>query len=143
MTLFIRRLAPSDDLKNCFKIRHEVFVIGQNVPLELEIDGMDADCWQYLGEEGDRPVATARVYFPEKGTAKIQRVAVLPDCQGKGFGHALMRHILSDLKGSATKVKLDSQTHALKFYEKLGFQKVGEEFMDAGIPHYAMFLALA
>lgn len=142
MTLLIRRLAPADSLTECLKIRHKVFVIEQHVPIELEVDGLDPDCWHYLGKLDEKAVATARVCFPEQDVAKIQRVAVLPACQGKGIGLALMQYILSDLTGKAAKAKLDSQTHAQKFYEKLGFQKIGAEFMDAGIPHCAMWLTL-
>lgn len=134
------RLSQTDDLSDCLKIRHEVFVIGQNVPPDLEVDGKDNECWHYLAEQNGKPVATARVCFPDKNTAKIQRVAVLDECQGKGVGKALMLYILADLKNHASKAKLDSQTHAIPFYAKLGFKKIGKEFMDAGIPHYTMTL---
>ena len=136
------RITSTEELSFCLKVRHEVFVIGQKVPIDLEVDGEDNACWHYLATQDSKPVATARVAFPEEGLTKIQRVAVLPELQGKGIGKALMLHILADLKGHASKIKLDSQTHALPFYEKLGFQKIGEEFMDAGIPHYTMTMNL-
>jgi len=39
-------------------------------------------------------------------------------------------------------VCLAAQTYALGFYQKQGFQVVGEAFLDAGIPHRMMFLEL-
>jgi predicted GNAT family N-acyltransferase len=39
-------------------------------------------------------------------------------------------------------VELNAQTHALGFYEQLGFRAQGEEFMEAGIPHRHMRLVL-
>jgi len=39
-------------------------------------------------------------------------------------------------------VKLGAQIHALGFYQALGFQGVGAEYMDAGIPHLDMILRL-
>ena len=53
-----------------------------------------------------------------------------------------MRFILSDLRQHALikKVKLSSQTYAIQFYEKLGFQVCSDEYMDAGIPHKDMRL---
>jgi predicted GNAT family N-acyltransferase len=36
------------------------------------------------------------------------------------------------------KVFLHAQTSATGFYERHGFQALGEEFMDAGIPHRYM-----
>lgn len=35
-------------------------------------------------------------------------------------------------------LKLNAQTHAIPFYEKLGYKVISEEFMDAGIPHKTM-----
>ena len=35
-----------------------------------------------------------------------------------------------------------AQTHALGFYERLGFVAFGDEFDDAGIPHRDMVLEL-
>ena len=34
--------------------------------------------------------------------------------------------------------KLGSQDQAIPFYERLGFNIVGEGFVDAGIPHHWM-----
>ena len=33
---------------------------------------------------------------------------------------------------------LGAQTHAIGFYEKLGFTAFGPEYLDAGIPHRDM-----
>lgn len=38
--------------------------------------------------------------------------------------------------------RLGSQTHAIGFYEKLGFAAEGPEYDDAGIPHRDMTLRL-
>ena len=38
----------------------------------------------------------------------------------------------------ATKAILAAQTHAIGFYEALGYVPFGDEFMDAGIPHRNM-----
>ena len=133
-----RRLVKDEDIGPCIGIRRAVFVVGQNVPEDLEIDGLDGEAWHYLGEQNGHAVATARVRFPEKDVAKIERVAVLDECRGQGIGHTLMLFILDDIKGAARKTKLSSQTHAVPFYERLGFKAYGDEFMDAGIPHYMM-----
>ena len=39
-------------------------------------------------------------------------------------------------------MKLNAQMSAVRFYEKLGYEIVSEEFMDAGIPHVTMIKAL-
>jgi ElaA protein len=132
------------DLEACFSIRRLVFVEEQNVPLELELDDLDAIATHFLARlpSGD-PIACARCY-PKDDTLKIGRVAVLPSFRGQGIGLAVMQFVLAwaAQKGYAS-AALDSQTHALAFYERLGFIAFGPEFDDAGIPHRHMTKALA
>lgn len=106
-----------------------------------EVDGKDGECRHYLGFVDDVPVATARVMNLGK-TAKIQRVAVLDEHRGTGLGLALMRFILQDLKSDFGNAVLGSQTHAIGFYEQLGFVAFGAEYDDAGIPHRDMKMTL-
>ncbi len=123
-------------------IRRAVFIVEQDVPEDLEVDGLDGDARHVLAvDDADAPLATARVRFVDDA-AKIERVAVLKAARGRGVGQGIMRWIVNALSGedSVAKLKLGSQTHAVKFYEKLGFEKHGAEYMDAGIPHYAMVL---
>jgi len=134
-------LARTTDIATCHAIRHEVFVIGQDVPQALEVDGEDPICRHYLATQNGTPIATARVK-PLGAEAKIQRVAVLDTHRGTGLGAELMRFILHDLKADFTHAVLGSQTHAIGFYERLGFTPFGPEYDDAGIPHRDMRRAL-
>ena len=38
------------------------------------------------------------------------------------------------------KIYINSQKHAIGFYEKFGFEVTSEEFLEAGIPHKSMEL---
>nr|WP_324286803.1 GNAT family N-acetyltransferase [Methylobacillus flagellatus] len=40
-------------------------------------------------------------------------------------------------------IHVSAQTHASGFYEKAGFRRIGDEYMDAGIPHQAMKLHIS
>jgi len=73
-------------------------------------------------------------------TAKIERVAVLKEGRGRGVGTELMRYILQEIHSHShiQTIKLGSQNSAIPFYEKLGFQVIGEEYLDADIPHRLM-----
>jgi predicted GNAT family N-acyltransferase len=128
-------------------IRFEVFVDEQQVPPEEELDAYDAEARHWLvwavegpgGPEG--PIATARaVAQGERGERwKIGRVAVRQPWRGRGVGHALMAAIAEAGKAAgARELVLDSQTHALGFYARLGYVAEGPEFLDAGIPHRRM-----
>lgn len=126
-------------IQQCMNIRHIVFIDGQNVPSELELDGKDAQSEHYLLTVENTSVATARIQL--FGTyAKIERVAVLPTFQGHQLGWGLMQYILADLKKrpGIKQARLSSQTHAIPFYEKLGFELCSDEYIDAGIPHRDM-----
>ena len=77
-------------------------------------------------------------------TGKVGRVCVLPEARGRHVGQALIREAVQVFRATpgVTKVKLGAQTHALGFYAALGFQAVGEVYMDAGIPHQDMVRTL-
>lgn len=143
MSLLIKKALSDEEIKQCMNIRFNVFVESQHVPLHEEVDGKDADASHYLLLIDNHPAGVARVrclgdYF------KIERVAILDEYQGRGLGRGIMRFILSDLKMLSTfnKVKLSSQTHAIPFYEKLGFSICSDEYLDAGIKHRDMQLTL-
>lgn len=135
------KVTRTQDLATCLEIRRVVFIEGQNVPEHEEVDGNDPDCLHYLMHVEDKAIATARI-TNLGDVAKIQRVAVLEKYRGTGAGAKLMQAILTDLKGQFTSAKLGSQTHAIGFYERLGFEVYGPEFDDAGIPHRNMKIDL-
>lgn len=138
--------AKDAEVKTCLAIRQEVFVEEQNVPLDLELDGLDSVATHFLlVDEAGQGVATARIRLLEEGSSvKIERVAVRKAARGKGFGRDLMVHILSEIKKNETcqTVLLEAQEYILPFYEQLGFHAHGGTFMDAGIPHKKMSQSL-
>ncbi len=136
-------IAPTDDLAACHAIRRVVFIEEQGVPEAEEIDDLDAAALHLLARLDGRPVGTARL-LRQGDTGKIGRVAVLREARGAGLGAGLMRAAVDQFRAmdGVARVKLGAQTHALGFYEKLGFTAFGPEFDDAGIPHRAMVLQL-
>lgn len=127
----------TDDLATCLALRRVVFIEEQNVSEPDEVDGLDPSCLHLLAIDGETPVGTARILI-ENDLAKIGRVCVLPSRRGTGLGAALIRAALETSKGKAIQAKLGAQTHALGFYEKLGFNATGPIYDDAGIPHRDM-----
>jgi ElaA protein len=131
-------VALTDDIPRVLAIRRVVFIEGQNVPEEREVDGCDRDALHLLLEKDGLPIGTARLML-EGDTGKIGRVAVLENHRGAGFGVLLINKSLEVLRARGMRrAKLGAQTHAIGFYEKLGFTAQGPEFMDAGIPHRDM-----
>jgi len=131
------RLADWDDDGDALQsIRLQVFVHEQQVPVELEWDGLDAGCTHLIAEDAaGRGIGCARL-LPD---GHIGRMAVLRDWRGQGVGRALLRAILIEAAGAGfAEVLLNAQIQALGFYAREGFEPFGAEFMDAGIPHRAM-----
>ncbi len=117
------------------KIRYEVFVRGQNVPEEIETDGLDPDCTHVLLSIDGKPVGTGRI----QNDGHIGRVAVLQEFRGKGFGTMIIKKLEEAAKEIKLRsVYLNSQCHAELFYKRLGYRPVGETFMEAGIEHVKM-----
>jgi predicted GNAT family N-acyltransferase len=113
------------------------------VPADIELDEQDATARHWLATAGDRPVGTARAVALPDGAWKVGRVAVHADMRGQGVGLAIMRVIASEARlAGAKQLVLESQVHAMPFYERLGYQAEGPEFMEAGIPHQKMFMRL-
>ncbi|NQT27819.1 GNAT family N-acetyltransferase [candidate division KSB1 bacterium] len=130
----------SDYQDEIIRIRHDVFVIGQNVPPDLEIDGKDSECVQVLvWDDQDRPIATGRMQMD----GKIGRMAVLQPNRGQGIGRRMLDVFIEHARSNNyEKVYLNSQMQATPFYEKAGFQSKGKIFYEAGIPHVKMMLNL-
>ena len=136
----IRAAKTTQDIDECFRIRDEVFIVEQRVPIDMERDEHDSEALHFIALTDGQPVGTARVVLRDNGTsAKIGRVAVYQSNRGSGIGRLLMAAVEGspDLE-HVQNFLLDAQTHALRFYARLGYEAYGDEFMDAGIPHRHM-----
>ncbi len=138
-----RWIAKTCDLETCLLLRRKVFIDEQNVPEDEEIDAYDETAIHLLAFEDDTPVGTARIVVQGE-VGKIGRVYVLKEYRGTGLGADLINAALEQMRGlpDVTTARLGAQTHALGFYERLGFAAFGDEYLDAGIPHFDMERAL-
>ena len=128
----------SELMQIAHQIRHEVFVIGQNCPADLEYE-FEEESTHFLVLYNGKAVATAR-HRKTKNGYKLERFAVLESKRGKGYGRHVLIAILDDLKDFKGKIYMHAQKQVLPFYEKLGFVKEGEVFEEAAIMHYKMTL---
>jgi|29_taG_2_1085357.scaffolds.fasta_scaffold03588_2 predicted GNAT family N-acyltransferase len=136
-------ITVTEDRDTCFRLRFEIFVDEQGVPVEEEIDALDDVATHLLATQGGQPIGTARIVF-DGNTAMIGRVCVSRAARGTGLGKALIEkavEIARDTPG-VRRAKLGAQVQALGFYEKLGFAAFGPVYDDAGIDHRDMVLEL-
>ncbi|MEO7917199.1 MAG: GNAT family N-acetyltransferase [Dokdonella sp.] len=128
------------DLPDLREIREQVFIVEQNVPAIAEWDDVDAQSLHVIARDIDgRAIGTGRLN-PQH---TIGRVAVISRWRGRGVGAALVKALLDGARarGSA-RVELHSQTHAINFYERLGFVAFGDEYLECDIAHRSMVIAL-
>ena len=126
------------DRATVFAIRGAVFVAEQRVPIAEEPDVHDADAEHLLARIDGNPVGTGRLVADGR-RGVLGRLAVLPEARGTGTGAALAGAIEERArKLGLSEMELHAQTHALGFYQRLGYIARGEEYMDAGIPHLDM-----
>ncbi len=122
-------------------IRLEVFVVEQKVPVEQEVDPMDAQCVHACAFDAQgHAVGTGRL-LPD---GHVGRMSVLRACRAMGVGSALLNALVEEaLRLKFECVVLHAQTHAIGFYAAHGFVKEGEEFYEANIAHILMRKPLA
>lgn len=122
-------------------IRNEVFVEEQGVPADLELDGADPGCTHVLAFDREGvAIATARLM----SDGRIGRMAVRRAWRGQGVGSALLHALLEQAaQQGMTRVYLHAQQQACDFYARQGFAQEGSDYLEAGIPHRTMVLALA
>ncbi|MBS4172071.1 GNAT family N-acetyltransferase [Bacillus sp. FJAT-49736] len=134
----IVKVTSEDELQDAFQIRKIVFVEEQKVPEEEEIDQYEKDAAHFVLYDEGKPIGAGRFRIvDEKG--KVERICVLSSYRGKGAGKVIMEAIEQYAsENNLKKLKLNAQTHAIPFYEKLNYEIISGEFLDAGIPHKTM-----
>lgn len=124
-----------DELYRIMWLRNEVFVVGQKITAEPEIDGLDPQCAHAMLWLGDRLIGTARV-FTARSPLVVGRVAIHTDSQRGGYGTAMMTSLQDRLGESPA--ELHAQAHLEAWYSRLGWTRVGEVYLEAEIEHVTM-----
>lgn len=123
-------------------IRQDVFVKEQAVPYDEEFDEQDSESEHVLAFLGGKPVGCGR-FFVQDGHGVMGRIASLKEYRGNGVGAAVCRELIGLARHRGVgEITIHAQTAAEGFYEKLGFARFGETFMEAGIEHVMMRLGL-
>ncbi len=130
-----------EELYQILRLRSEVFVVEQDCVYQ-DIDNKDQNAIHLYYIDNDEIVAYTRIF---KGgdyyeNPSIGRVVVSKKERGKDLGKKIMidsiEYIKQNIKGE--KIELSAQKYLDKFYEDLGFYKIGEDYLEDGIPHQRM-----
>jgi ElaA protein len=131
----------SKEINDIFSLRSEVFIVEQEC-IYQDVDGKDEKADHVLLIINNQLVGYTRVfneniYFKE---ASFGRAVVKKNYRGEGYGHLLVEKSLEHLKtNKQSPIKISAQSHLKEFYSSHGFVAKGEEYMEDGIPHTAMY----
>lgn len=136
--LTLIKVSEPYEMMEAIDIRYKVFCLEQNVPYELEmVVEEEKISTTFIIRYKNKAIGTIR-YCLIGNDIKLQRFAFLYDYRKNGFGKDTFKFV-SDLlmnEYKPNKIFFEGQAYLEKFYENLGFTKIGEEFMEAGIKHF-------
>lgn len=137
--LKIKSVKNNKDLEKVFRIREIVFIKEQKVPKNIEIDEFDKIVKHFIVLYENKSIGCARIRFVDK-KAKLERIALLKNYRGKGFGKIVTKYLVKYCKKKNVKeIFMHSQYHLKDFYRKLGFKQRRKAFLEAGIKHIQMY----
>ncbi|MFH6603108.1 GNAT family N-acetyltransferase [Maribacter algicola] len=133
-------LTPKE-LYAILRLRSEVFVVEQNCVYQ-DLDDKDVLALHVIGFKKNTVVAYTRVFKPGDyfSEASIGRVVVKANERQYGYGREIMAASIKAVENlfHTTTIHLSAQCYLQKFYNSLGFEQIGEEYLEDGIPHIGM-----
>lgn len=134
------------ELYGAMALREQVFTYEQKCT-EPDFDFHDPKAWHLLAVDDEKLAAYARIFAPgdyHAHAASFGRLVVAPEYRGKGLARLAIDKSLEFIKKNfnCSIVELSGQSYLTKFYQEAGFNEVGDEYDEAGIPHLKMVLNL-
>ncbi len=137
-----------DELYAIMVLRQEVFVLEQNCPF-VDADGKDQLAWHFMvTDDTNKLVAYTRLFDKSvyyDGYTSIGRVVTSSLARGGGIGKFLMQKSIEKTKElfGNEPIKIGAQRYLTKFYQSLGFELTGHDYVEDGIDHTYMTLDFA
>jgi len=107
------------------KIRREVFVEEQDIPLELDLDGKDANSYHSLAYNDNLLVGVARLTLHKDKVGILARVAIKKSYRGKGIATKLVESLVATAKQLSLKaIDIHAHEYLKQYYEAFGFNYI-------------------
>ena len=133
--------AESPEYESVLQLRN--LVLRKPLGMNLFDENLEGDKEEHIFvmlDENNEVVASVQFKILDTRKVKLRQMAVHPDFQKQGLGKSLVHFAEQQMKNSGyTQIEMHARKYALPFYEKLGYKKEGEEFIEVGIPHYKMY----
>lgn len=129
----------SEDYKNELKLRDEVLrkPLGMNLNNDnLTADKIDVHFGAFVKSTLIGVLILTKI---SPDDVKMRQVAVAEKWRAKTIGSQLVFFAEQYARNKGYKtMQLNARKTAVAFYEKLGYEKISEEFLEINIPHYKM-----
>ena len=141
-TAKFHQLTP-DQLYDILKLRVDIFVVEQKCPYpELDEKDRHVETRHMTAYDDSGLIAYTRLLPPGLSypDVSVGRFAVEPSSRNQGTGSLLMEKTLEgiDKIWPDKAIRISAQVHLREFYEKFGFKKVSDSYLEDGIPHIEM-----
>ena len=120
---------------DAYAVRKQVFMDEQGFSTEL--DETDKIATHVILYDNEKPIATGRIY-QENDEYHIGRICVLKAYRKNHLASIVMQTLEEIGFKQTDTIYLSAQLQAKGFYEKLGYQAYGDEYMDEHCPHIMM-----
>jgi predicted GNAT family N-acyltransferase len=138
----ILKATNNNELERCLNIRNEVFTIEKGISKEIEVDendNLNSGYEHFVATCNENDMGAFRCIKISNDTVKIQRFCVLKQYRKQGIGKRIIEDVEDYYKAKEiTKLELDAKFSVCGFYEKCGFEKVSDIFIEAGVEHIKM-----
>ena len=138
--VYLKPVTTPFDMAKALDIRNKVFVLEKGFPYEEEVVLENEKVAKaFLICVNGETVGTIR-YREVDGRYKVERFAILPEYRGKGYGKLAFNYVVELIAArfNPCTIYVHSISSVVDFYKKLGFEVVGDEFLEAGVPHYEL-----
>ena len=128
-----------DTLYDILELRMSVFVVEQDCAY-MDIDGRDVDAYHMICRENGEIKGYLRILKPGAFFKEASIGRVIAVDRRRGIATEMVSSAVDFIRDTLHegRIRIESQVYAAGLYEKLGFVKDGEEFLEDGIPHIQM-----
>lgn len=128
------------ELYQIIQLRIAVFIVEQDCPYP-DLDDMDQDAQHLWIEDAGEIVCYLRVNPAGSRFAEpsLGRIVTKKSHRNRGFAEMLIKraiHLVCEKESKA--IRISAQCYLEKYYEKFGFIKASEEYLEDDIPHIEM-----
>ena len=130
------------DFYQIVQLRIAVFIIEQDCPYP-DLDDLDQESQHVWIKNQNEIVSYLRITPP--GSRFIEpslgRIVTKQNYRSKGFAENLIKQAINHICAEEPEaIRISAQSYLEKYYEKFGFFKASDEYLEDNIPHIEMLL---